>query len=254
MSCSSSSTMSVTGISAATAGRSQRRTSTSSRRAGCGTTTSTPRHSARRLARHLLTGRNHHAIALAAITEAATGLPRQLRFDPEKRGHHRGDAEAERLQHDGHGQVAPRPVHRIHLGRPVRPLAARHGVREVLRLPRRRNRPVGSAVVQDNHFIDTPTRPGYHLTEDLCDRAIAVHPRPAAGEHRAGRSSRTSPSARPTPRCTPRRSSSRSTRGSSTRDGTRSARRPSSGRRSSASSRRTPCCRRLTPASRRGPT
>jgi arylsulfatase A-like enzyme len=28
-------------------------------------------------------------------------------------------------------------------------------------------------LVQDNHFIDTPTRPGYHLTEDLCDRAIA---------------------------------------------------------------------------------
>ena len=28
-------------------------------------------------------------------------------------------------------------------------------------------------LVQDNHFIDTPTRPGYHLTEDLVDRTIA---------------------------------------------------------------------------------
>ena len=28
-------------------------------------------------------------------------------------------------------------------------------------------------LIQDNHFIDTPTRPGYHLTEDLVDHAIA---------------------------------------------------------------------------------
>ena len=28
-------------------------------------------------------------------------------------------------------------------------------------------------LVQDNHFIDTPTRPGYHLTEDLVDQALA---------------------------------------------------------------------------------
>ncbi len=28
-------------------------------------------------------------------------------------------------------------------------------------------------LAQDNQFIDTPTRPGYHLTEDLVDRTIA---------------------------------------------------------------------------------
>ena len=28
-------------------------------------------------------------------------------------------------------------------------------------------------LIQDNHMIDTPTRPGYHRTEDLTDRSIA---------------------------------------------------------------------------------
>ena len=28
-------------------------------------------------------------------------------------------------------------------------------------------------LVQDNHFIDTPKRPGYHLSEDLVDHAIS---------------------------------------------------------------------------------
>ena len=72
-------------------------------------------------------------------------LPRQLRQHPEERRHDRRDAEAERLQHDGARQVAPGPVHRLHGGRAVRPLAAGDGVREVLRLPRRRDRPVGAA-------------------------------------------------------------------------------------------------------------
>ena len=72
-------------------------------------------------------------------------VPGQLRLDPEERRHRRRDAQAERLQHDGARQVAPRAVHRVHLRRAVRPLAARHGVREVLRLPRRRDRPVGAA-------------------------------------------------------------------------------------------------------------
>ena len=45
----------------------------------------------------LLTGRNHHAVAMAAITEAADRVSRQLRVDPEECGDHCGNTQAERL-------------------------------------------------------------------------------------------------------------------------------------------------------------
>ena len=55
----------------------------------------------------LLTGRNHHAIGLAAITEAATGYPGNYGSIPKSAATVAEIAQAERLQHDGVRQVAP---------------------------------------------------------------------------------------------------------------------------------------------------
>jgi hypothetical protein len=62
----------------------------------------------------LLTGRNHHAVAMAAITEAATGFPGNYGSIPKSAA-----TIAEVLKHECHRQVAPGPVHRVHRRWPV---------------------------------------------------------------------------------------------------------------------------------------
>ena len=101
------------------------------------------------------------------------------------------------------------------------------GTRRSTRAPRRSSR------------RQTPEE-GYHFTEDMTDKAIELDP-PAEGAHaRQAVLHLLRARAPPTPRTTCRRSGSTSTRASSTRAGTRCARRPSPARRSSASSRPTP--------------
>ena len=138
----------------------------------------------------LLTGRNHHSVGLAAITEAATGFPVELRQHPEERRDRRRSSEAERLQHLRLRQVASRAVHRLHRRRPVRPLAARHGVREILRLPRRRDRPVGAAAGA-----------GQPVHRPAEARGLSPHRRPGRPRHRLhpATSSRRAPAARSSP-------------------------------------------------------
>jgi len=63
----------------------------------------------------LLTGRNHHSVTLAAITEAASG-------------DHRRGSQAERLQHVRLWQMASGALHGLHGGGSVRPLASRNGL------------------------------------------------------------------------------------------------------------------------------
>ena len=93
----------------------------------------------------LKTGRNHHTANTGSIMETLDGLPRQHRADSEQRGAAGGDAAAQRLQHRRLRQVArDRRLGDQRVG-PVRPLAHAPGLRQVLRLHRRRDRPVVSA-------------------------------------------------------------------------------------------------------------
>ena len=91
----------------------------------------------------LLTGRNHHVCNMGSITETATAFPGQTGQRPEQRGPAGRDAAAQRLQHGRLRQVARdrrlggQPL------RPDRPLADPLRVRQVLRLHRRRDEPVG---------------------------------------------------------------------------------------------------------------
>lgn len=121
----------------------------------------------------LLTGRNHHAIGLAAITEAATGFPGNFGSIPKSAG-----TIAEILKQNGYNTMA---LGKWHLAPYTAYTAAGPFDRWPLGMGFEKyygflggeTDQWSPLLVQDNHFIDTPTRPGYHLTEDLCDRTIA---------------------------------------------------------------------------------
>lgn len=121
----------------------------------------------------LLTGRNHHAIGLAAITEAATGFPGNYGSIPKSAA-----TIAETLKQNGYSTMA---IGKWHLA----PYTAYTSAGPFDRWP------LGMGfekfygflggetdqwaplLVKDNSYIDTPARPGYHLSEDLVDRTIA---------------------------------------------------------------------------------
>lgn len=121
----------------------------------------------------LLTGRNHHQIGLAAITEAAAGYPGAYGSIPKSAA-----TVAEVLKQNGYNTMAfgkwhlapytaytaAGPFDRWPLGMGFETFYGFLGGETDQWAP---------LLVQDNHFIDTPVRPGYHLTEDLVDRAIA---------------------------------------------------------------------------------
>ena len=95
-------------------------------------------------------------------------------------------------------------------------------------------------LVQDNHFIDTPTRPGYHLTEDLADHAIAdIRDQQQANTGRPFFSYLALGAAH-APLHAPKEFIAKY-KGKFDQGWDGFARRPSSGRSSSASSRKTPC-------------
>jgi arylsulfatase len=121
----------------------------------------------------LLTGRNHHAVAMAAITEAATGYPGNYGAIPKS-----ASTVAEILKQNGYNTSA---IGKWHLAPYTAYTAAGPFDRWPLGMGFEKyygflggeTDQWAPLLVQDNHFIETPTRAGYHLTEDLCDRAIA---------------------------------------------------------------------------------
>lgn len=120
----------------------------------------------------LLTGRNHHSIALAAITEAATGFPGNYGSIPKSAA-----TIAEALKQNGYNTFA---LGKWHLAPYTAYTAA--GPFDHWPLGMGFERFYGflggetdqwaPLLVEDNHFIETPRRDGYHLSEDLVDRTI----------------------------------------------------------------------------------
>ncbi len=164
----------ASGSSPPTAGCARRRRSIGSPTAGCATRTSTPRRCARRRAASLLTGRNHHSIGLSAITETSLGYPAHHCFV----GHEHGFLSEMLLEHGYNtfavGKWHLTATHRVDHGRPVQPLAARSGLRALLRVHARLDRPVVPRPHLRQPSGQPPSTPdeGYHLNIDLADRAI----------------------------------------------------------------------------------
>lgn len=121
----------------------------------------------------LLTGRNHHAIGLAAITEGATGFPGNFGTMPKSAA-----TVAEVLKQNGYNTfafgkwhlapytnyTAAGPFDRWPLGMGFEKFYGFIGGETDQWAP---------LLVQDNHFVDAPKREGYHLTEDLIDQTIS---------------------------------------------------------------------------------
>lgn len=122
----------------------------------------------------LLTGRNHHAVGMGMIADMCTGYP----------GYHgqvtqKAATLAEMLKPAGYSTFA---LGKWHLTRARDMTAA--GPFEQWPLGRGFERYYGflyslvdqwrPELVSDNHFIPTPARPGYHLSEDLADQAIGM--------------------------------------------------------------------------------
>jgi arylsulfatase len=121
----------------------------------------------------LLTGRNHHAIGLAAITEAATGFPSSYGGIPKSAA-----TIAEILKQNGYNTFA---LGKWHLAPYTSSTAAGPFDRWPLGMGFEKfygfiggeTDQWAPLLVQDNQFIETPKRDGYHLSADLVDRAIA---------------------------------------------------------------------------------
>lgn len=129
--------------------------------------------------------------------------PEQRQQPPRLRGrappgqrHHRDDPAAERLRHRLHRQMAPVAAVGVVAGRAVRPLAHRPGIRQVLRVPRRRDPPVPADPVRGDGAGGTAVRPRLPpdrgsrgpvdpLDPDAAvdDARPAVLPLPRAGRH-----------------------------------------------------------------------
>lgn len=121
----------------------------------------------------LLTGRNHHAVSMAAITEAATGFPGNYGSIPKSAA-----TIAETLKQNGYNTLAFGKWH-------LTPYTAYTAAGPFDRWPlgmgfERYYGFLGGEtdqwaplLTQDNTMIGTPTRPGYHLTTDLVDHTIA---------------------------------------------------------------------------------
>lgn len=121
----------------------------------------------------LLTGRNHHALGMAAITEAATGFPGSNAMMPKSAA-----TVAEIFKQNGYNTMAlgkwhltpytaytaAGPFDRWPLGQGFEKFYGFLGGETDQWAP---------LLVRDNHLLDPITRPGYHLTEGLVDQAIS---------------------------------------------------------------------------------
>jgi arylsulfatase A-like enzyme len=122
----------------------------------------------------VLTGRNHHRCGMGRITELATGfpgydarIPRSVGMLPEMLTGHGYAAWAV-----GKWHLTPEDEAHLAARRDRWPLG--RGFERFYGFFPGETSQFGPALVHDNHFIDQPLshEDGYHLTEDLVDRAI----------------------------------------------------------------------------------
>ena len=98
----------------------------------------------------LITGRNHHSVGFGVISEQSTGYPGYdsiIGADNATIG--------KILKQNGYatswfGKNHNTPSYPVQRGRPVRPVAGRHGLRLFLRLHGRRDRPVDAVPVPEH--------------------------------------------------------------------------------------------------------
>jgi arylsulfatase len=121
----------------------------------------------------LLTGRNHHAVAMAAITEAATGFPDNYGSIPKSAA-----TIAEVLKQNGYNTMAMgkwhlTPYTAYTAAGPFDRWPLGMGFEKYFGFLGGETDQWAPLLIQDNTMIDPPTRQGYILNEDLVDHTIA---------------------------------------------------------------------------------
>ena len=122
----------------------------------------------------ILTGRNHHSNAMAAITEASTGYPGYNGYIPFENGFI-----SEMLQQQGYNTYAIgkwhlTPSEQISAAGPYDRWPLGRGFERYYGFLGGETHQYYPELTYDNHRVEPPKAPeaGYHLTEDLVDRAI----------------------------------------------------------------------------------
>lgn len=120
----------------------------------------------------LLTGRNHHSNGMGVITEAATGFPGYNGRMPRENG-----MLSEILRMEGYstfcvGKWHLAPAEEASMAGPFDRWPLGRGFERYYGFLGGETNQWDPDLAYDNHFIDAPLRPGYHLTEDLTDKAM----------------------------------------------------------------------------------
>ena len=119
-----------------------------------------------------LTGRNHHSIGMRCLSDTDTGFPNS-------RGAVDRDTPllSEMLREEGYGTYMVgkwhlTPTHQITAAGPYHNWPVNRGFDRYYGFLGGCTDHYAPELAHDNHMIDPPLRAGYHLSEDLCDRAI----------------------------------------------------------------------------------
>jgi len=123
----------------------------------------------------MLTGRNHHAVGMRAISNFDTGFPNMRGAIPRSAA-----TLAELLRAQGYGTFMVgkwhlAPMNETTPAGPFRNWPLGRGFDRFYGFLQGETDQFHPELVEDNHYVDTPRAAdaGYHLTEDLIDRAIA---------------------------------------------------------------------------------
>ena len=123
----------------------------------------------------MLTGRNHHAVGMRAISNFDTGFPNMRGAIP-----HSAPTLAEILREQGFGTYMVgkwhlAPMHETGPAGPFRNWPLGRGFDRFYGFLQGETDQFRPELVHDNHYIEPPATPeqGYHVTPDLVDKAIA---------------------------------------------------------------------------------
>ena len=122
-----------------------------------------------------LTGRNHHSNGFASISEISTGFPGYNSHIPPENATMANILRDAGWSHVLGGQEPQRPHRRVDDGRLEEELAARTGLRPLLRVHRRRDQQLVSRAWPRTTTTSTSRiqpEDGYHLSKDLADKAL----------------------------------------------------------------------------------
>ena len=122
----------------------------------------------------MLTGRNHHSNAMACITEGSTGYPGRQRRHPVRERLSLGDPARHGYSTYAVGKWHLTPAEQMSAAGPYDRWPLGRGFDRYYGFLGGDTHQYYPDLVYDNHQVDPPKTPeeGYHLTEDLADKAI----------------------------------------------------------------------------------